>query len=95
MNKYGWKYLLTGKDFIKKSESSELEKLTLKFGKKFDPIVIEGNSVYGYINNKREYISTTAEYSRYNKLKHKKPMKQDEAQKSESCERTQGYLFFN
>lgn len=53
----------------KLKESNELEKLLEKFGKRFDIINIEGNFVYGYVENKKHYLGTKEEYHRYRELK--------------------------
>lgn len=58
----------------KKSENPEindLEKLAIKFGRKFKMVAIEQNSVYGYTENKKEYLGSKTEYYRYRKLKTK------------------------
>jgi hypothetical protein len=56
---------------LMEKEISDLERLASKFGKNSGIIDIQGDFVYGYINNKREYLGSLAEYSRYKKLKSK------------------------
>jgi len=60
---------------LSKSESKELERLADIFGKKFSIIDIVGNFVYGYIENKKEYLGTKEDYYKYRKLKHQKSTK--------------------
>ena len=65
-------------------ELNELEKLAEKFGKKFSLIDIQGDFVYGCINDKREYLGSLAQYSRYKKLnsKYKNHTKKSDGQKA-------------
>ncbi len=68
-------------------EISELEKLTIKFGRKFKMISIEDNSVYGYTDNKREYLGNKAEYYKYRKLKTKYSSKNENTPSEEEIAR--------
>jgi hypothetical protein len=77
-------YLLerNNKKQLSNSEVKELEKLVKKFGKKFNIIDIEGDFVYGYINNKKNYLGTKSEYCKYRILKHRN-LKKKYSEKSE------------
>lgn len=67
-------------------ETSELEKLVLHFGEKFDFIDIEKGLVFGYKNQKKRYLGTEKEYHRYRELKR--------LQSSKSNRRTSGNYHF-
>ncbi len=70
----------------KKSENpeiNELERLAIKFGRKFKMIAIENNSVYGYIENRKEYLGNKTEYYKYRKLKTKYSLKNEKSQTEE------------
>ena len=68
------------------SEAKELEKLVEKFGKKFNIITIEEEFVYGYINNKRQYLGTKCEYFIYRLLKSKELKNKKNQKKNEEEE---------
>ncbi len=56
-----------------------LERLTEKFGRKYDLIEIQGQSVYGCTSKERKYLGPLAEYTRYKRLKlrYKRGLEQD------------------
>ena len=56
---------------VKEKEIRDLERLAAKFEISIGIKDIQGNAVYGYIGNKREYLGSFAEYSRYKTLHHK------------------------
>lgn len=68
------------------SEFKELEKLVLKFGRKFNIIDIEGDFVYGYTQQKKEYLGTKEEYYKYRRLKNVLLSKDRKAEKMRSEE---------
>jgi len=68
------------------NEFQELEKLALKFGRKFNIIDIEGEFVYGYTKERKEYLGTKEEYCKYRKLKSKVYSMEKRAEKMKSEE---------
>lgn len=59
---------------LTEKELEEFEKLKETFGK-FGNKIIEGNSVYGKGDNKKEYLGTKEDFYRYGALKNKKSTK--------------------